>query len=294
MLHRIRLDRKGQAYFRRTRELIPELLKKFEAFEIRATWATVGMLMASDRKELLDFLPSVRPEYGSPDLDPYRLIESGELGRDEKEDPFHFAPSLLRQIQQTPGQEIGSHTFSHFYCEYDSAGAQAFEADLMAAQAIAEQCTGKLLQSLIFPRNQVFEPYREIWQGAGLKNWRTNPKRWFWQGGARAMQRKRARFARLWDHYFQGPPSRIRFFRPYLPKFDRAGMQKRKIQRILGEMSHAAQTHDTYHLWWHPHNMATHPEKNFEALEKILLHYRSLNDQYGMESHSMTEKESEV
>jgi peptidoglycan/xylan/chitin deacetylase (PgdA/CDA1 family) len=270
--------------------LIPELLKKFEAFEIRATWATVGMLMASDRKQLLEFLPSIRPDYPTPDVDPYRLIETGELGRDEKEDPFHFAPSLLRQIRQTPGQEIGSHTFSHFYCEDDRVGAPAFEADLMAAQAIAERSSGQLLQSLVFPRNQVFPPYREIWEGAGLKNHRTNPDRWFWQGGARAMQRRRARLARLGDHYFPGPPSRIRFFRPYLPRFDRLGMQKRKVRRIREEMTQAARTGDSYHLWWHPHNLATHPQKNLEALDQILLHFRSLHEHYGMESRSMQDE----
>ncbi len=289
MLHSIQMNRKGQSYFQRTRALIPVLLKRFEENKIQATWATVGLLMAKDRLELTDYLPHIRPVYADPRLDPYRLIDAGELGRNEQEDPFHFAPSLVRQIRDTPGQEIGTHTFSHFYCEEDRRGAEAFEADLMAAQAIAEKCTGKLLKSLVLPRNQVYEPYQKIWKTAGIKAWRTNPSGWFWEGTHKELMRKSTRLFRLANHYIPGTPASVRMLRPYIPKLDSLVGQQLKIQRIKKEMSYAAEAGKSYHLWWHPHNMATHPARNLEALDKILLHFNRLKDNYGMESKTMAE-----
>ena len=38
---------------------------------------------------------------------------------------YLFAPDLVRIIQSTDGQELGSHTYSHFYCnEKGSSGNQ--------------------------------------------------------------------------------------------------------------------------------------------------------------------------
>jgi hypothetical protein len=44
----------------------------------------------------------------------------------------------------------------------------------------------------------------------------------------------------------------------------------------------------TYHLWWHPHNFGIHQEENFLFLEKILQHYRQLQQEYQFQSITMT------
>src|SRR5205085_4017030 len=76
------------------RDVVPRLLDLFALRSVHATWATVGFLMADSREQLLDHLPSVRPAYRDNRLDP--SAELPLLGEDERDDPFHYAPSLVR------------------------------------------------------------------------------------------------------------------------------------------------------------------------------------------------------
>src|SRR5690554_757144 len=86
-----------------TRAAITAILELFEEFSIEATWATVGFLFCESKEELLSLLPEVRPQYHNQALNPYRILE--EIGENELDDPYHFAPSVIRQIAATPGQE---------------------------------------------------------------------------------------------------------------------------------------------------------------------------------------------
>src|SRR5947209_6034384 len=110
------------------RDAIPAILRLFEKYGIHATWATVGMLFCENKQQLMESTPTLRPEYRSPSLSPYNDLES--VGEDEASDPFHYAPSLIRMIAGAAGQEIGTHTFAHFYCLEQGATIAAFEADL--------------------------------------------------------------------------------------------------------------------------------------------------------------------
>ena len=94
------------------RRAVPAMLAMFTAFGVRATWATVGLLCCENRRELLEALPARRPSYAEPERSAYRLLDT--LGEDERDDPLHFAPSLVRAIAETPGQEIGTHTLTHY------------------------------------------------------------------------------------------------------------------------------------------------------------------------------------
>ena len=42
-----------------------------------------------------------------------------------------------------------------------------------------------------------------------------------------------------------------------------------------------------FHLWWHPHNFGANSKQNFEALKKILEHYKVLHHEYKFESFTM-------
>src|SRR5713226_4105770 len=96
------------------RTAVPAMLRLFQKYGIHATWAAVGFLFFENKGELLDSLPARRPAYRDRRLSPYQDVE--RLGVNESEDPLHFAASLIRQVSATPHQEIGSHTFSHYYC----------------------------------------------------------------------------------------------------------------------------------------------------------------------------------
>ncbi len=281
------------------RRAIPQMLRAFEDHGVAATWATVGFLFAEDREDLIQHLPDMRPGYDNPQLSPYADLHD-RVGQGEADDPLHFGLSLIRQIEDTPGQEIGSHTFSHFYCLEDGAGAEAFGADMAAAQAIARS-KGITVQSLVLPRNQLNPDHLVAAQKAGITTFRGNPAASFYQPRPRTEERRHFRALRLADSalpltstlatpvrdqatgLFDTPASR--FLRPIRSTTSMlATLQRRRITR---EMTQAARCGKNYHLWWHPHNFGRATEANMENLRSILSHFKALRDTHGMQAMTM-------
>lgn len=300
---RIALDAAGRKYFSTTRELIPQVLEKFKDKNIRATWATVGFLFAKNLQQQKDYFPEKRPRYANAKFNSYGLFERNEVGENENSDPFHFAPTLIEKILATPGQELASHTFSHYYCLEPGQDAEAFRQDMFAGQAIAKDNFGVSLTSVVFPRNQFTADYLSVLKTVGITAARSNPDIWFWNASSREKETKFTKAFRLVDHYLplDGETSFLpavknelvalvpasRFFRPFHPKIDGIGGQWLKVRRIKDEMTNAAKTGRCYHLWWHPHNLATDPQKNLAALDEILTHFQHLRNRWGMESAAM-------
>lgn len=282
-------------YFLKTRKSIPKVLEIFEKNNIRATWATVGFLFAENKQDLLSYLPSKKPQYMSNVISSYKYIH--EVGKDEKEDPLHFAYSLITLLKQSKGQEIGTHTFSHYYCIEEGQTIKDFEADLIAAQKIAKEKFDIELKSLVFPRNQYNQNYLEIASKCGIKTVRSNPDVWFWKNTQNKLNSifrgldtlttisstlcfKNVKFNK---GVIEVPASR--FFRPY--NVNEKWIQKLKINRIKKEMTYAAKNGLNYHLWWHPHNFANDIDKNIHQLQNIIDHYRELNSKYDFKSQNM-------
>jgi len=96
------------------RQAVPALLDLFAEREIACTWATVGLLFFATNKALHAGLPARKPRYSDARISSYHYLN--EVGADEERDPYHYGLSLIRQILNCPRQEIGTHTFSHFYC----------------------------------------------------------------------------------------------------------------------------------------------------------------------------------
>jgi len=89
-------------------------LQLFREKNIHATWATVGMLFCHNKEELFSFVkPENRPDYVRKEISNYIVAE--QAGNNEQDDPYHYAPTLVRKIINTPGQEMATHTFSQ-YC----------------------------------------------------------------------------------------------------------------------------------------------------------------------------------
>ncbi len=278
----------------RTRAVIPVLLGVFDEFEVHATWATVGYLFAQSKEELLTFAPTHRPDYPSPQHDPFSEV----LGADEDDDPFHFAPSLVGLIAGSPHQEVATHTFSHYYTQAPWADAVTFAADLEAAKAIA-LARGITLETIVLPRNQINVMTSQVIQAAGLIAFRGNPKTWEWEqaSGARVAAQ---RAMRLLDAYLplrrvglEERPARLaditaaRFMRPV--SHLEGGLWRIRLRRIMREMTQAARQGRRYHLWWHPHNFGDQLEHNMRMLREILHHRAALDAQYGMPSLTMSE-----
>jgi len=287
-------------------QVIPRLLDIFSKYDVNATFATVGLLFFETKQELLENLPARKPGYTNSDLSPYQHINN--IGNSYKEDVYHFAPQLIRQIQQYPEHEIATHTFSHYYCLEKGQTVEDFKGDLEAAKKAAAKL-GVELTSLVFPRNQFNDEYLLVCKEFGITAIRGNETSWLYAArndDAESLLRRSIRLLDAYinisgDHCFDARsiaptlPINIpasRFFRPYSPKlkiFD--GL---RLKRITSAMSHAAKNGLVYHLWWHPHNFGVNQNENFAFLEKILQHYQQLHQQSDFKSCTIRSLAKEI
>lgn len=278
------------------RDAVPMMLELFAMNEIRATWATVGFLFCENKDELLASFPSELPAYSNPRLSNFSYID--EIGNDERSDPYYYAPSLISAIQQTPGQEVGTHTLSHYYCLEDGQNNSAFEADIVAAKKLAA-ARGIDLRSIVFPRNQFAAEHLEICDKHGITRYRGNPRPWAYQAAKVAEQTSVRRAFRLLDaysgalgsHAFEGETGQpkdvpaSRFLRPNVGRL--APLHPLHIATVKRGMTTAARERKGYHLWWHPHNFGHNLSANIHSLSQIIAHFVMLRDTFGMQSTTM-------
>ena len=288
----------NERYYLQARDAVPRLCREFETYGISATWATVGMLFAERMEELHAYSPVDKPQYHNNLFSAYRWLEGRHV------DPrMLFAPDLIAEVLRTPKQELGSHTFSHYYTREQGHCTKSFRADLRAAQKIARDKFDLGLTSLVFPRNQYDSAAIAIAAEEGFDAVRGNPEDWYWRDPHDEHLLKKV--FRTGDTVFplgrktSYPSSMVlpihshlpfsvaasRFFRPYqgvMPLLNRW-----KIDRIKREMTRAAKLGEVYHLWWHPHNHGHHFEESFQELRMILDHYQFLHDTMGMVSVGM-------
>jgi hypothetical protein len=281
-------------------QVIPALLKQFELYNFRATFATVGILFSKDAAGLKGFIPGKKPVYSNPEYNVY-LKEFNGIGNNEKDDPYHFGYSLFEMIRQSP-HEIATHTFSHYFCLEEGQTGEEFDADIKAAIKIAE-ANNISITSLVFPRNQINELYLPVLADNGLTVYRGNPESWIYKPRKFSAEIPFIRLCRLLDTYLpisgnntvvikkqDGLPVNIpasRFLKPYNKNL--AWLEKLKLKRIMNEMSHAAKNKELYHLWWHPHNFGINIKENMQNLTVLLNHYQLLHNKYGFANLTMKE-----
>lgn len=280
--------------------VIEKLLQLSKKYKTSITFATVGFLMANDKDELLEHLPLNKPDYNNKSLNAYTLLST--IAREDYK--YYFAKDLVNKIKNDSLHEIGTHTFSHYYCYEKGPDKNDFKADIQSAVAVANNLNIQI-KSIVFPRNQVRENYLKVCEDLGIESYRGNC--WF---NFNNDERKRKfkeyilKILRFFDSYFNisGANSfnmdnynskdvklinipASRFLRPYHSslKF----METLKINRIKRGMTKAAKRKEVYHLWWHPHNFANHIDENFKNLAEIFKHYETLNKVYGFESITM-------
>lgn len=289
-----------EANLRGERQAIREMLASFDAHGVHATWATLGFIFFEDVAELRTKLPRDTPAYNNAELSPYPYIDEHAWGTD---DEYHFAPEVIELIRRYPGQEIGTHTFSHYYCLEPGQTAEAFKADLMAA-IDAARARGIEVHSLVFPRNQGNPAYLSVLEELGIRCYRGNEYAPFYTPRNQEQQNPLVRGLRLFDAYInvtgyntysfeecaQSRPFNIpssRFLRPYSPSV--AWLDGLRLHRIKRAMRHAAMNNRLFHLWWHPHNFGAHVTENQQFLGRILEYYGELRQRYGMQSLNMGE-----
>ena len=282
------------------REVIPKMMQLFEQYNIKTTFATVGMLFAKNKNELLASMPDIKPAYSNNEYNVYDK-EFIKTGFNEKDDPYHFGCDLINLVKKS-GHEIATHTYSHFFCLEDGQTFEEFDADIKAAIKIAV-ANDMPVSTIVFPRNQVNELYLPVLVNNGIHVYRGNPISWIYKPRKFAAELPFIRLCRLLDTYFPisgnntshtdrvaGLPVNIaasRFLKPYNKNL--SWFEKLKLKRIMNEMTYAAKNNELYHLWWHPHNFGVNIPENMHNLTVILNHYRFLQNKYGFKNLTMKE-----
>ena len=283
------------------RKAISQMLALFEKHGIHATWATVGFLFSKDEEELRRFFPERLPTYENAALSSYRCF--GSIGTDENSAPCFYGSSLVEQIAAVSGQEIGSHTFSHYYCREAGQTTGQFRADMESAKAIAA-AHGFDLRSVVLPRNQCEPEYTKVLTDLGFTTYRDEENDWIHE---KVKFRPLMRLLRLADVYLPltgqgGYVPQIedgivnlvgsRMYKPFFKPL--AFLEGLKVRRIKKQMLHAAKKGLTFHFWWHPHNVGVHTDFHMKQLEEIFRYYDKLKEKYGMRSLNMREAAQEV
>lgn len=277
-------------------EAIPRVLSLFKAYGIKATWATVGMLICKDYNEWMERRPSLLPSYNNPRLSNYNW---SQLSRDNPK--LFFGRPLVEMILETPGQEFATHTYSHFFCGESGVTPEQFAADLRCAQDQVKELGG-MFESLVFPRNQAREAFLRVLPECGIRTFRGNPDSWLYRDGHHIPGGVIGRAFRMGDSWFPlsgnlvsrpdqsqaliNIPASI-FLRPWARRF--AGLDLLRISRMKAIMKEAAEKEGVCHIWWHPHNFGVETEKNLDVLRELLEHFRHLQDRYGMRSLAMAD-----
>lgn len=295
--------------------VVKRLLELSDRYNVKLTFSTVGFLFAENKTELLKYSPKLKPSYTQKEFSPYPLIES--IGELENEDPYHYAKSLIKEIIKNGNHEIGTHTFSHYYCHELGQTAEQFEADLKAAVAIAKPLNIDL-KSIVFPRNMIDAnratdvPYLKACLKHGITSYRGKEKAFIYNIHTTKPYHGWLlfRLLRILDAYINItgyntyiikdnlkknnllnlPSSRL--LRPYVKSL--SFLEPLKTRRIKKAMKHAAKHGELFHLWWHPHNFGTHIDDNFSNLEKVFKTYKTLNETHGFKSETMTDLTTKI
>lgn len=288
----------NRSYFKNTCLIIPEILRIFEENNIRSSWATVGMLFLNNSQDLKDNMPKKKPEYNNNNRSSYDFLDR-KLSVIDSNVNCYFAPEIISIISKLEGQELASHTYSHYYCLEEGQNIESFESDLKLFDTQIKKLK-KNNYSLVFPRNQFNEDYLDICRKYNISVVRTNPNVWFWN--TRKPETLIKKIVRTLDCYLPLTSSTYfiseikkhkdnlillpssRFLKP-INKIKL--LNKLRIFRIKKEMTFAAKNKKCYHLWWHPHNFGRHPEKSINDLKIIVKHFVFLSKKYQMESSNM-------
>lgn len=284
-----------------SREVVKEVLRLFDRYGIHATWATVGFLFYDNKEELLNSLPKMLPKYEDSEHSPFDYLKI--IGRNEEEDPYHYAPTIIRGILSYENQEIGTHTFSHYCCLEEGHDLASFREDLEAVHRAAKK-HGIEIGSIVFPKNQYNKEHLAICREMGLVAYRGNQGCWIYKarsGHEQSLAVRALRFADAFVNITGHNATSIKDIEKEIPYDIRASrftycyrprlgfLDALRKTRIIKDIRYAARQGLVYHLWFHPHNFGVNTEKNLQFLEDILKEYNSLEKEYGMKSMNMSE-----
>ena len=271
------------------RKAIPKILELFEKYDVKATWATVGLLFNESKNDYDKYKPALLPSYQDRKLNAFDV----PIGHNEKIDELHYGYSLIQQIVECPGQELGSHSYSHYYCQAEGQTIEEFSCDIRSAMAVTDDKLNIKMKSFVFPKNMVNKDYLNVLKQNSFSIYREASPAKFRYNLAERIYRLLNSYLKLEKNKvfrtvdYDGIKSTVgnRFLRPYTSSFFNYLM----LRRIKNEMTFAAKSGSVYHLWWHPHNFGINVDENLNNLQSILSTYDALNDKFDMRSVCMAD-----
>lgn len=267
------------------------LLRMFDRYGVVGTWATVGAL----------FLDEARIEGGRlhPDLpNPAHAWRpdwlAGVPSGTEAEHPAWYGRSLVRRLVEA-GQEVGSHAFTHTIFGDPGCSEAVADAELTRAVAVAGEL-GITLRSLVFPRNVA--GHLHLLKRHGFTCWRGEEPVWYRRAG---LPVPLVRLAHLADVLAGARPVTV------LPTRDEHGLwnipssavfapvdggrrfipMRQRVRRARRGIDAAEARREICHLYIHPINFATDPDRMLHGLDRVLAHAARRRDAGALDILSM-------
>ena len=241
-------------------------LKSFFRYPHHATWSVIGLLAFKSKKNLFSNLPSSL----SRDLDPSLNLCSHIpfIGENEASHPSYFASSIVSPIASTPGMEVASRSFRHFYCIEPNAAATSFASDLEASVNVLYRFAPPP-KSIVFFRKQYSHSSIEVARKAVFTAFRGNALSILFRPRSGSFHHHFIRDCRLLDSYLPlsdnnclAPMSHsgITTLRasPFLRPIASTPLDKFFLQQSTASMTACASSKHGFHFWFYPHDVRVH------------------------------------
>lgn len=239
-----------------TKEQVSEglnsLIQLFNKYEIKTTWATVGRLFDGDTKE---------------------------------DDTQRQNNWIKKNLLDSPLVEIGSHTYSHIFCEEVSK--ETFEDDIIEVSKVSKDLSIEF-KSIVFPRNQFREDNLRTLKRYEYTHFRNVLDKWYLKTNKYSNESVLKRFVlRLFELF---PLKRdviikdsngitsisdSRFFRFFSSSFLERVISFFYYRILKYEMKKTFDRGGLYHVWFHPHNFIK-SQLAFSQLDSFLQYYNQL------------------
>ena len=253
-------------------ENVPWILELFNSRGIHATWATVGALACDNWDEFEAVRPSMLPAYKNKKMEYVNEINKIV----DPEGKLYFAPDLVQKIIETPGQELGTHTFGHIYATEPDVTYEQLLADLHTCKSFLKKKFSYTPTSLVYPRNQVIYEERlleekvvECYRGNEDVDYLSAEN----QRGKKLFNRVKilldainpfSSHAYEFGSITKNNIKSSAMFRIYL-----SGILRRMHLAKLKYSISRLKDDEVYHIWFHPHNLGTCQKRKNDFIDFV-------------------------
>lgn len=290
--------KENKRYYEQSRDCIDKIITLLEKYDISATWAVVGHLFlkecnAAEGKKHSDIPRSTYPWYSGDWFDESPCTN-------EEEAPLWYGRDIIKKIAGCKvRQEIACHSFAHIPYGDENTKRAAVRADLSKCVAEAEKA-GLKLRSFVFPRNNV--GYIDELKNFGFEAYRGAEPLWY-----RGFPSKPKKLCHIIDQLFAiSPPVSNPEYEQGLYNIPGSMLYRSmdgirsllpvgsKVYKAKKGINKAIRDKKVFHLWFHPYNIATNPERLLYGLEEIFKEVQRRRENGELETKSMDEMSMEL